>query len=194
MTSDDLGLPQSPAQAAEGDVRKALKALIKATQEFHEAATSHFNDSDYDFDLFLAKAEAELSVTALPDAVAALSADAAGTIAAARLAAEEMRERAEEAEWRPASEAPNGWHRTYRLGEDGATWSHCWTDKFGDREWSDPQGRTTVTHGTYAPPTHYLAVKAPPLPLPPSSSPEDQEKAKAAAVPTIADPVKEGGQ
>lgn len=84
MTSDDLGLAQPPAQAAEGDVRKALKALIKATQEFHEAATSHFNDSDYDFDLFLAKAEAELSVTALPDAIAALSAEGSGTIAAAR--------------------------------------------------------------------------------------------------------------
>lgn len=97
MTSDDLGLAHPSAQAAEGGVRKALKALIKATQEFHEAATSHFNDSDYDFDLFLAKAEAELSVTALPDAIAALSAEGSANAAAARLSAEEMRERAAEA-------------------------------------------------------------------------------------------------
>ncbi|WP_152045448.1 hypothetical protein [Aureimonas psammosilenae] len=69
------------------------------------------------------------------------------------------------AEWRDADEAPEGWHRTYRVGEKGPTWAHCAIFPGDERVWSSPTGHDTVANsGSYAAPTHYLAVAIPPLP------------------------------
>lgn len=60
--------------------------------------------------------------------------------------------------WMPIETAPIGkWLLTYRLGE--SDWS-CALRGHED-EWIAPDGRTTVTHSTYLPPTHYLDVKLP---------------------------------
>ena len=71
---------------------------------------------------------------------------------------------AAEAGWQPESTAPAGKMLiTYRLGEEDVTRAglRIWPD--GDREWIAPDGRTTVTHHSYAPPTHWLC-EAPPTP------------------------------
>lgn len=67
--------------------------------------------------------------------------------------------------WRPASEAPDGmWVPTWREGEKHTSIAskRAWLD--GDDEWCAPNGKTTVTHSTYLPPTHYFRVPPPPLP------------------------------
>jgi len=62
--------------------------------------------------------------------------------------------------WRSEAEAPEGWHKTYRLGEARTSVSLLRIWPGGDREWIAPDGRTTVTHSTYAAPTHYLVAPA----------------------------------
>lgn len=54
-------------------LREALTVLEKAATEFHDAATEYLSDSTYDADGVLANAEAQLSVTAIPEARSALS-------------------------------------------------------------------------------------------------------------------------
>lgn len=54
-------------------LRDALTVLEKAATEFHDAATEYLSDSTYDADGVLANAEAQLSVTAIPGARAALN-------------------------------------------------------------------------------------------------------------------------
>lgn len=54
-------------------LREALTALERAATEFHDAATEYLSDSTYDADGVLANAEAQLSVTAIPEARSALS-------------------------------------------------------------------------------------------------------------------------
>lgn len=61
-------------------------------------------------------------------------------------------------DWQPAETAPQGmWLRTKREGEAGENicalrvWPDC-----GDREWIErATGRTTVTHHSFAEPTHW---------------------------------------
>jgi len=60
--------------------------------------------------------------------------------------------------WRPASEAPLGrWLLTWREGEDD--WSRAM--RVDEGEWTAPDGRTTATHSTYLPPTHFIDVALP---------------------------------
>ncbi|MGA0561733.1 hypothetical protein ACO2RV_04730 [Ancylobacter sp. VNQ12] len=69
--------------------------------------------------------------------------------------------------WRPASEAPCGrWLVTYRAGEKGWTRSLRGTEQDGSAsdEWCAPDGRSTITHHSYAAPTHFLDVEIPELP------------------------------
>lgn len=61
--------------------------------------------------------------------------------------------------WRSADEAPEGvWLPTWREGEKRTSVAMKVT---GD-EWCAPDGRTTVTHSTYLPPTHFLPIPTPP--------------------------------
>ena len=53
---------------------------------------------------------------------------------------------------------PPGWLLTYRKGESRASMA-C---HLGDGEWSDAEGRTTVTHSTFLPPTHWAYLPEPP--------------------------------
>ncbi|WAJ27158.1 hypothetical protein [Antarcticirhabdus aurantiaca] len=169
MTSDELGLPQSPAQAAEGegDIVERLRADVATQREFSAGA--------------IARIEAKHPGLLRPEAVAlmradikeeaaneierlrtALSAEGSANAAAARLAAEEMRDRAAK-----VAEAA------------GDTWS-------GTRDHAQAAQEAAVDEKCIA-----IAEAIRSIPLP-SSFPEDQEK--AAATPTIADPVKEGGR
>lgn len=69
--------------------------------------------------------------------------------------------------WRPASEAPSDcWLVTYRAGEKGWTRSLRVTEQDGSAsdEWCAPDGRSTITHHSYAAPTHFLDVEIPELP------------------------------
>lgn len=76
--------------------------------------------------------------------------------------------------WRPEVEAPEGvWLVTYLIGERVPALAMVRTLD-GTREWIAPDGRTTVTHSTYAAPSHFLRVKLPPLPAPPAAREESQ--------------------
>lgn len=60
--------------------------------------------------------------------------------------------------WRPIAEAPEGVVLiTARVGEKRSTIAA----RKGD-EWFAPDGRTTVTHHSYLPPTHFMPLPAPP--------------------------------
>lgn len=65
--------------------------------------------------------------------------------------------------WKPIETAPDGvWLRTKRKGEKGENVCRLrvWPD--GDREWIEIYtGRTTVTHGSFAPPTHWAPLLEP---------------------------------
>lgn len=64
--------------------------------------------------------------------------------------------------WMPIETAPEGeWVVTAKAGERGANLC-CRT---GD-EWHDQAGRSTVTHHSFAAPTHWM-----PLPPPPTKEP-----------------------
>lgn len=85
-------------------------------------------------------------------------------IRAALTAAEKVRAAASPTDgWMPAACAPIWqWLRTKREGEDGENVCalRIWPD--GEREWVERDGgRTTVTHSTFLPPTHWQ-------PLPPA--------------------------
>lgn len=58
--------------------------------------------------------------------------------------------------WRPIECAPSEkWLLTHRADEK--TWNVCWLS--ADRtEWSDQMGRTTITHHSFAPPTHWFDI------------------------------------
>lgn len=64
--------------------------------------------------------------------------------------------------WRTIKSAPPFiWLRTRRLGEAGESLAllNLWNDGADNiREWCAPDGRTTITHGTYAPPTHWATL------------------------------------
>jgi hypothetical protein len=72
--------------------------------------------------------------------------------------------RAEGGAWRPIAEAPTEtWLVTCRKGENGHNICRSirWPD--GDLEWSEQAGgRSTVTHHSFAAPTHYLCALPPP--------------------------------
>lgn len=70
-----------------------------------------------------------------------------------------------EAEWLPEAIAPLGLHRTYKLGEDKPGWAYL-SIHGEERIWTCPYtGRDTMANGgSYAAPTHFLAVKMPALP------------------------------
>lgn len=86
-----------------------------------------------------------------------------------------LRARAEKAEaerdalqaWQPIETAPeNTWLRTKRVGEAGENVSkkvvhvhpeHCPEPEI---EWVDREGRTTVTHHSFLPPTHWMPLAA----------------------------------
>lgn len=72
--------------------------------------------------------------------------------------------------WQSIESAPRGqWIRTRREGEEGeniTAWR--WDDPFdpSDREWIEKDtGRTTVTHSTFAAPTHWMPLPEPPAAL-----------------------------
>lgn len=61
-------------------------------------------------------------------------------------------------DWQPEHTAPQAvWVRTKREDEGGENICvlRVWPD--GEREWIErsPEGRTTITHGSFAPPTHW---------------------------------------
>ncbi len=197
MTSDDLGLPQSPAQAADPIRDGMLQALKKARElvEVMEGLTSSREDDDWLWDIRgtiqaaihdEAEYRAFLRGTLVPEraaffasrhpSLAALSADAAGTIAAAR-----------KPEWMPIDSAPKDGVEIL-LAEDGTVGTGFYDDAPMARRavpgwfWEMDRGDFMIAKNCH--PTHWMPLPAPPLP--PSSSPEDQEK--AAATPTIADP------
>lgn len=64
------------------------------------------------------------------------------------------------ASWLPVNTAPpNVWMRTKRDGEAGENICalRVWPD--GDREWVEKaSGRTTITHSTFAAPTHWRSL------------------------------------
>jgi len=70
-------------------------------------------------------------------------------------------------EWQPIETAPSGtWLRTKREGEpyyNISMYRECIGEEW---EWIDLGGRTTVTHRTFLPPTHWM-----PLPEPPTAAP-----------------------
>lgn len=50
----------------------------------------------------------------------------------------------------------NSWLETYRAGESKPNLTMCLLRCIGDEpEWVDRHGRTTVTHSTFLPPTHW---------------------------------------
>ncbi len=62
-------------------------------------------------------------------------------------------------DWNPVRiTPPPGWLLTYRKGESRASMA-CY---LGDGEWGDAEGRTTVTHSTFLPPTHWAYLPEPP--------------------------------
>lgn len=62
--------------------------------------------------------------------------------------------------WRPERDAPPGrWLITRRDGEDGTNRCHVRVWPGGDREWIDGDGRTTVTHHSFAAPTHWRFIE-----------------------------------
>lgn len=69
----------------------------------------------------------------------------------------------DDVKWMPIETAPrNEWIRTKREGEKGE--NVCFMRKYpehmgGDIEWVAQDGRTTITHGTFAEPTHWLPLK-----------------------------------
>lgn len=74
-----IDLEATKAEIAAKDVeierlRASLKNLVASATAFHDAACGHISDSTYDMDGILAEAEADLSVSAIPDALAALNA------------------------------------------------------------------------------------------------------------------------
>lgn len=69
--------------------------------------------------------------------------------------------------WQPIETAPeNTWVRTKREGEDGENVCAYRVLNFepadGEWEWVERgTGRTTVTHHSFAPPTHWLPLEPP---------------------------------
>jgi hypothetical protein len=64
-------------------------------------------------------------------------------------------------EWRPIETAPARiWLRTKREGENGENVCAKNVSPDGDVEWVErgPYGRTTVTHHSFAAPTHWLPL------------------------------------
>lgn len=60
--------------------------------------------------------------------------------------------------WSPVSGGPpeGEWLRTKLVGEDGESVSFCRRmHPNDDLEWISPDGYTTVTHSTYAAPSHF---------------------------------------
>jgi hypothetical protein len=56
--------------------------------------------------------------------------------------------------WKPADEQPiGGWYVTRHDSEIGFNV----TQRISETEWCDVEGRTTVTHSTFLPPTKYFA-------------------------------------
>jgi len=73
--------------------------------------------------------------------------------------------------WKDAANAPEGhWLITHRSGERGYNITALRVSPDGDREWVDTAGRTTVTHSTFGPPTHFLSGVVPPAPPPPEEA------------------------
>lgn len=67
--------------------------------------------------------------------------------------------------WLPVSEAPPGrWLLTCRCGEKGWNFTRYRDVPGEEREWMDMAGRTTVTHHTFAAPTHFMLLSLPPVP------------------------------
>lgn len=61
--------------------------------------------------------------------------------------------------WKPEPEAPEGRYLvTRRDGEDGTNVCHVIVWPSGEREWCDRYGRTTITHHSFAAPTHWRDV------------------------------------
>lgn len=76
-----------------------------------------------------------------------------------RECAARLRGRAEE--WQPISNAPEGvWLRTKRDGENGENVTRYRIWPGGEWEWMDRDGRTTVTHHSFAAPTHWQPLAA----------------------------------
>jgi len=65
-------------------------------------------------------------------------------------------------EWQPIESAPEWvWIRTKLEGEDGENVTRFrWADD--EREWIDRDGRTTITHHSFAAPTHWAPLRASP--------------------------------
>ena len=59
--------------------------------------------------------------------------------------------------WKPVATAPSDeWIKTKREGERGENICFRRSGRLnGNDEWIDKQGRTTITHTTFAPPTHW---------------------------------------
>jgi len=72
-----------------------------------------------------------------------------------------------EVSWKPASTAPEGKMLvTYREGESEITAASVVRENHRGEAaeiWGARDGRDTITHGSYAPPTHWLC-ECPPLP------------------------------
>ena len=68
--------------------------------------------------------------------------------------------------WQPIETAPAGkWLLTAREGEGGCNLCIYRHFEGEDREWIDQAGRTTITHSTFLPPTHWrYCPAAPPAP------------------------------
>lgn len=60
-------------------------------------------------------------------------------------------------DWKPSSSAPIGeWIRTRREGEDGENVCAYWVWPDRTEEWEErATGVTTITHHSFAPPTHW---------------------------------------
>lgn len=51
---------------------------------------------------------------------------------------------------------PDTWYVTHRKGEKGFNWCFYRALPGEEWEWIDSAGRTTVTHSTFIPPTHFF--------------------------------------
>lgn len=59
-------------------------------------------------------------------------------------------------DWQPISTAPETvWLNTRRDGEDSDNVCFLRVWPCGEKEWIERGGRTTITHSSFAPPTHW---------------------------------------